>query len=405
MHSFTAHMLFATAALSSVASGHLILTKPTPFKFQNPDYKRSPLLPDGSDYPCKKVNGQPLQSQGTNPISVGQTYNLEWDNYVTHGGGTCQLSVTRDLDPTKSSVFKVIKSWEGGCPMASEGNNWAAPLPWEMPAEVQNGDAVLAWTWIPRLSLNEEIYMNCAPVEITGGADDDSAFNALPNLFLPNLQSDCHSGTTGKNLMIPNAGKYTVKLGAQYGFTDATGGACGSDSGPAPAPPHDPPTYTSSAAATTTSAPPAKTDSAIDVGPNRGFNGQSSDQTAAAPEPVAPVPQQPAAQQAAPENTGSSSGSSTSNVTPVQAPAAVGDANQTCPEDGRIVCRSEKEFALCNFGKVDQWLQTADGTVCRDGEIKVSEEYAGKARKAARSDRLKRHLAMHHKHHARSMAA
>ncbi|PNS19724.1 hypothetical protein CAC42_7691 [Sphaceloma murrayae] len=400
MHAPTTSFALAVAALSSVTSAHIILSNPTPFAFQNPDHKLDPLLSDGSDYPCKKVNGQPLQSQGSNPIAVGQQYNLEWTNYVTHGGGSCQLSVTRDLDPTKSSVFKVIKTWQGGCPIASTGNTAPNPLPWEMPSEVQNGDAVLAWTWIPRFSQSEELYMNCAPITVSGGASDDSAFNQLPDLYVPNLpSSSCHKPLIGQNLVVPNPGKYAETSGAQFGFIEATGDGCaagaqpeptggygvGNDPAPAsPAPPAPTPAPSApqpSDEAASPSVPPTSqptsytppTGDDLDI-PNRGYAPAAAPAAAPAPAP-APVP---AAQPAV---------------------AATVGANQSCSIDGAIVCNGDREFALCNFGKVESWSRTADGTVCRNGEIKVSDDYIGKGRLR----KHRRHLHLHGKRSAGSL--
>jgi len=41
---------------------------------------------------------------------------------VTHGGGSCQLSLIEDRGPTKDSEWKVIKSYEGGCHAIVEQN-------------------------------------------------------------------------------------------------------------------------------------------------------------------------------------------------------------------------------------------------------------------------------------------
>ncbi|PSK37406.1 hypothetical protein B9Z65_2148 [Elsinoe australis] len=427
MYTLTTSSFLALAALSSISSAHLILTEPTPFVFQKPDYKRDPLNPDGSDYPCKKVNGQPLQSQGNNDIAVGQTYNLKWDNYVTHGGGSCQLSVTRDLDPTSSSKFKVIKTWQGGCPIASDGNNWAAPLPWEMPEEVQDGEAVLAWTWMPRLGIREEIYMNCAPINVSGGASDDSAFNSLPDLFLPNLQSSsCHKPLNSENLVVPNPGKYAVTGGDQYGFVEGTGNGCAAGSNPppsggygggsapapsAPAPAPSPPTpssSSSSAQSEPTGYTPPATDGGLDLGANRGYSAGDQTTTTTTDGPVAPTPAPvesppapPVAQAPAPGSTGEQSGDSSSVSSGSSAPAPADAANMTCTADGQIVCNGEKQFALCNFGKIESWLQAADGTVCRDGKIQESDDYVGKTPSRAR--RHRRHLAMHKASRPRSM--
>ncbi len=63
------------------------------------------------------------------------------------------------------------------------------PLPRDLP----NGNATFAWTWFNKIG-NCEVFMNCAPVSISGGTGDETAFAALPALFLANVEGECTTG-------------------------------------------------------------------------------------------------------------------------------------------------------------------------------------------------------------------
>lgn len=103
---------------------------------------------------------------------------------ISLGGGSCQISLTKDLEPTKDSVFQVIHSIEGGCPTSSAGNiggdpNAADPttFDYQIPQGIAPGKYTLAWTWFNKVG-NREMYMNCAPIVVSGGGskrsvDDD----------------------------------------------------------------------------------------------------------------------------------------------------------------------------------------------------------------------------------------
>merc|ERR1712000_769236 len=112
----------AFLGMASAATAHMLMSNPVPYG--NPN--NSPLDASGADFPCKGA--------------------------VPDGGGSCQVSVTTDLNPTRDSVWKVIKSIEGGCPARGEvgniGNDANAADPYEydftIPEEMPEGEYVLA---------------------------------------------------------------------------------------------------------------------------------------------------------------------------------------------------------------------------------------------------------------------
>lgn len=72
----------------------------------------------------------------------------------------------------------------GGCPLS---------LKWdfEIPESAPSGKALFAWSWF-NLEGNREMYMNCAQVEIQGGASASTEdFNRLPEIFVANVGRGC----------------------------------------------------------------------------------------------------------------------------------------------------------------------------------------------------------------------
>jgi hypothetical protein len=64
---------------------------------------------------------------------------MQLQGSATHGGGSCQLSMSFD----GGMEFKVIKSMEGGCPNAKEYS-------FTVPPELGKGGkktGLFAWTW------------------------------------------------------------------------------------------------------------------------------------------------------------------------------------------------------------------------------------------------------------------
>lgn len=102
-----------------------------------------------------------------NNMAVGETQALSFIGGATHGGGSCQVSVTTDKQPTTKSEWKVIHSIIGGCPSNATGNlsddadgTDASVFEFSMPKGMANGEYSLAWTWFNKIG-NREMYMVC----------------------------------------------------------------------------------------------------------------------------------------------------------------------------------------------------------------------------------------------------
>jgi hypothetical protein len=219
----------------------------------NIDYSMtSPLSASGSDYPCKGYNSVLGTDAGKSVASwaPGSTQNIQLAGSATHGGGSCQLSLSYD----GGRSFKVIQSILGGCPTTS---GWDFQVPGDAPA----GDAVFAWTWFNRLG-NREMYMNCASVTIGGGKrrrDEESydnstlvarqaSYNGGPDLFQANIGNGC--GTEeGGDVEFPNPGPNVLRRGdfSPRAPTGSCAGGGGGGGGSAPAPQPDQPEEPSAA--------------------------------------------------------------------------------------------------------------------------------------------------------------
>lgn len=219
--------IFAAAAIcfASSINSHMIMRTPTPYGRATLD--SSPLHSNGDDFPCK-LRQDTYPSDGVSnvmPIGVNQT--LSFFGSAVHGGGSCQISLTTDKEPSKSSKWQVIHSIEGGCPSSADlnlepedakGTN-SGTFQYSIPEGIATGDYTLAWTWFNKVG-NREMYMNCAPITVTGGSGkrdadaENSGFTkrapSFPPMFFANIpQKDC--GTTeGYDLKFPHPGDSVV---------------------------------------------------------------------------------------------------------------------------------------------------------------------------------------------------
>ncbi|KAI9163609.1 hypothetical protein HJFPF1_05227 [Paramyrothecium foliicola] len=315
----------AYAGLASMASAHILMTNPVPYTPIG--VTNGPLAADGSDFPCK--TGGSYTGVNANVYEAGSTQKLEFKGTAVHGGGSCQVSVTTDLNPTKDSVWKVIKSIEGGCPAKDTplnlpGDSAEAPVPFSYDFTVPDiaaGTYTLAWTWFNKIG-NREMYMNCAPLEVTGGTGSTS-LDSLPDILVANVGNGC-STTEGTDIQFPNPGSDVVQLnGATAVFGPPQGtctGSAGTGGGAAPPPP-----------------PPSEPTEAPTV----------ENPTVEQPPVQQPPVEQPVAPVAPP---------------PVQAPSG-----GACTE-GNWKCIDGSSFSRCAAGAWSATMAVAPGTTCVVGE-------------------------------------
>ena len=234
--------------LTQVAHAHVKIVQPVPYGAAT--LNTNPLEQSGSDWPCKQRPGvYDVTQWNTMPINSPQV--LKFQGQATHGGGACQISLTRDTPPTKDSVFKVIKSIEGGCPSTNPGNVGTDPFGYgadtfnsTIPDAITPANYTLVWIWFNKIG-DREMYMNCAPVTVTSSSkkrdmshphrntlqERNDGMDTLPNMFRANSGNGCSTAQSGTVLAIPeaNLGQDVQKIGSDP-LTPPVGN-CGGDAG------------------------------------------------------------------------------------------------------------------------------------------------------------------------------
>jgi hypothetical protein len=236
---FFSKTFVAAGLLATVSQAHMIMR--TPAVYDSPPVKptnNGPIAADGSDYPCKNPGGLPYTGTATK-MEKGSKQKLSFTGGATHGGGSCQVSLTYDNPPTANSAFKVIHSIQGGCPTRTNpgnvGNdmNAAAPDEYEftIPDDIPAGNATLAWTWLNKVG-NREFYMNCAPVDITGSEGSEAALAALPDMLIANIpQGNGCTTAEGSDVKFPNPGKSVETVAGKEASLALPQGNCGGGAG------------------------------------------------------------------------------------------------------------------------------------------------------------------------------
>jgi hypothetical protein len=378
---------FTIASLASFASAHMLMSNPKPYGGPS----NSPLKDDGSDFPCK---GAVNDGASTNSYKAGSTQQLSFIGSAVHGGGSCQVSLTTDKNPTKDSVWKVIHSIEGGCPAKNQAGNYPenanAENPdkydFKIPDELAAGDYVLAWTWFNHVG-NREMYMNCAAVTIEGEGGSEDLLDSLPDMFVANVGNDCET-RPNTDLKFPNPGKSVSQLksglegplgdGCQTGGS-GSGGSDGGSGGSAPEP-------SVPAAAPTTNAGTQPTQPTTTPAPGAGSGDGSND----APEIPGgafitvsqPAASQPSATQApeAPDN-GSDEGSGSDEDAGSDEGNNGGDsgsgsgsgsggfaAGTACTSEGEWNCIGGSSFQRCASGTWTPSQGLSSGVTCTPGQ-------------------------------------
>jgi hypothetical protein len=339
--------------LAATVQGHMVLLEPPPFTFPDPSTKQSPLLETGADFPCKFPAGHVPPEQSPTALKSGAGANtMSFKGGATHEGGSCQISLTSDKVPTKSSKWEVIKSIEGGCPSDATGNLSGDPndlgsnkFTYTVPDDMAPGQYTLAWTWFNRVG-NREMYMNCAPVSIGGGATkrefvkvNKKRQSTRPDMFLANIGTGCAT-QPGQDVAFPEPGK-DLEMGPGAKVTGPAGDSCGA-AGTQPAP------------TAPTSSSPTATGGAYSGGAGAGTSdGTFADGAAAPSAPLAPTAPAPAP--AAP------------SAPAAPAPAAPAPGGP-CTE-GTYVCAADgSSYNRCASGAMSASMPVAPGTKCVPGE-------------------------------------
>jgi hypothetical protein len=351
------------AALTSYASAHINMQSPVPY---NPAPDTSPLDASGSNYPCKAQGGFQVASQNT--AAVGSTVKMSFMGSAVHNGGSCQVSLTKDGASSLSanSQFKVIYSILGGCPGTNGATvSYDVPIPSDVPA----GDYTYSWTWFNNIG-NREMYMNCAPMTITGGSGSDDTFNALPDMAVYNIASKntCKTIETF-DVDFPNPGKYVTK-GANFKAqaptcdgTDTGTGAGGAGSG------------SSGGSASTGNSNGGTPTSSANNGQYTGIgaSGGGSQPQVQAPGAASSSVASSSVAVAAPSAISTpSAGGSNGTLTPAAPSTGTGSGTTSgaaCSSEGTMVCSTDgSQFALCNHGSLIM-MPVAAGTKCVNGAI------------------------------------
>ncbi|UKZ72588.1 hypothetical protein TrVFT333_000220 [Trichoderma virens FT-333] len=366
--------LFTITALASAASAHITMTNPVPYGLSS--LNNSPLDLSGSDFPCKQRPGVYDLQGASNVYAQGSTQKLSFAGTAVHGGGSCQVSVTTDAQPDKNSVWKVIKSIEGGCPAKDQvgnmGDSASAVDPYTydftIPKELETGNYTLAWTWFNKVG-NREMYMNCAPLTVTGSGGSKDFLNTLPDMFEANIFGPNGCGTKADtDLLFPNPGNDVDQFnGATSAFlgptgcssatvaptpnpTNGGGSGSGSGSGSAPEP---------------TQAPPKSIPGGVFITSPIGGQPPAATQPASQPAASQPAPSKPTSapvvnlpvQSKAPVVA-----SSVAAAPPLPLPPA------PAPAPGQWNCIGGTQFQRCASGTWSPAQALASGTQCQAGQ-------------------------------------
>ena len=364
--------LAALTAFFALASAHVKIESPVPYGAGNaaPAIDTNPLRADGSDYPCKQ-RLDVYKVVKNNVMAIGEPQPLTFQGQATHGGGSCQIALSKDMQPTKSSVFKVILSIEGGCPSKNPGNVGNDPFgygadkfQYTIPAEVSPGDYTLAFTWFNKIG-QREMYMNCAPITVTGSAksrrdyfdaennndttlftasdsefDKRDAFSSLPDMFKANIGNGCSTPASGSDLAIPeaNKGKYVQRINTGP-LTPPVGNCASSSNSGAGAAAADPVPVAPAAAQPSAHRSPSPSPAAVDPSPS-----PATVPAASVPDPVPENPHPTATETVTVTATAPAVTVTAGGVAP-QATSAVGGTADLrtgqCPTPGKSVCSAD----------------------------------------------------------------
>lgn len=384
------------------------MVDPVPYNSDPSD--NSPLQADGSNFPCKITGDYTVTEE--NYMVKGETQSMTFQGGTTHGGGSCQISITSDRAPSNSTTWSVIMSIEGGCMDETEsdsniGTSASMVTPFSpnftIPDSIEAGEYTIAWTWFNRIG-SREMYMNCAPITITesssskkrseSAAVEKRSSEEFPPLFIANING-CLTEEM-YDIRFPNPGDTVEKLGPSEHLIAADADVCYSGSatwgtagyststGSVPTATASGSSQTSSTATTATDTAETSVSTSLTVAvPSHTTEAAKATETT----PTTTTSVVSVETSAVDESSKSSSASSSSS----------GALTGSCSQEGYWNCISGTSFQRCAGGTWTPTQPMPDGTECNPGQ---SEDLAINA-VSVTSQTLKENHLRTHKHGAR----
>ncbi|KAB5533537.1 hypothetical protein GE09DRAFT_363136 [Coniochaeta sp. 2T2.1] len=383
---FSMKTIVTCLVAATCARAHMFLASPVRF-IQDPVVTNGPLLADGTNFPCQAGSTGKYTVKEMNVYPLGSQQTIAFVGGAVHAGGSGQALLTYDTAPRPDSVFKVLKSFEGGFVAKGQtgniGNDANAPDPYtytfDIPKDLPAGNATVAITWFNKVG-NREMYMMCAPVTVTGNGGSQASFDALPDMFTANIGRGC--GTQDStDVVFPDPGQVVERNnGATTAFASPTGSGCKTGPGGARLSGTAGPTGSSIAGpavsgvpaagysnnggtfATTSAqaAPPASTAPSSSA---PGFSGSYSITASGAATTKAPAPATTSAAPPSGHTTAAASGS-----------GSVGALTGPCTTEGEFNCIDGPKYQQCGSGRWSVAMPVAPGTKCavgRGGSLNV----------------------------------
>jgi hypothetical protein len=386
-------------------NAHMMMISPAPYGKST--LNNSPLVGDGSDFPCKQRTGVYDAEGASNTMTIGQPQTLSFIGSAVHGGGSCQVSLTTDLQPTKSSQWMVIHSIQGNCPSNVTGNLdsdasglGAAVFQYTIPAGIAPGQYTIAWSWVNKIG-NREFYMNCGPATIVAAKKKRYApepkiskrQSTFPAMFVANLAGVDNGCITveGDDTLYPDPGASYVNgtIGVKLALPPA---GCGSLAAVTPGTP------STGSAPSATSAPPGSSPSAASSAPGFGVGSSSTASpgvfatgtASAAPLATSTAIVSPIPASAAPA--AASSVASAGVPAPSGTTTTSGAQSGACTNEGAWFCLAGgSSFQRCASGVWSTPMSMAAGTTCTPGmsstlsmSASKSKRFSGHVRRAHR---------------------
>ena len=135
--------------------------------------------------------------------SAGGTYNYTTQGTATHGGGSCQLTMSYDFGKTWQVIYSII----GGCMV--EGST----IQFTLPKDAPSGEAVFSWNWFNQMG-NREMYQNCAIINVINGGAGLSP-SVYPTPFVANAGVNDCTTIANTDVVFPEPGP-NVHYGGAY---------------------------------------------------------------------------------------------------------------------------------------------------------------------------------------------